>query len=169
MSKPTHEPKAVLAAVRDGLPAIPVHPSWSEEQRQFKARFWLKFKQTPLIDAEDVTPALVEQLMGKPIPLHWRDDRSWWPWFGTKDSVKQGLEVAAEKAAELAILYLDPTVPFNDNARVQLIKYVLEFSGRTPPSRKEIKWHDKEIADMTPDQLEAYIEKQSRQKAVMED
>jgi hypothetical protein len=162
MTKERSEAKAVLAAVRDGLPAIPLEPTWTEEQRQLKARFWLLFKQNPMTDRDDVTPALVEQVTGKSVH-RWLADPKFWAWFTTKDSVKQGLEVAAEKAAELAILYLDPTIPFNDNARVQLIKYVLEFSGRSPPSRKEIKWHDKEIADLTPEQLDALIVKLSSQ------
>ena len=167
MSNDRPAPKAVLAAVREGLPAIPVEPSWTDEQRQLKARFWLQHKQNPLNDKDDITPIMVEQATGKSV-RKWLDDSAFWAWFATRDSVKQGLEVAAEKAAELAILYLDPSVPFNDNARVQLIKYVLEFSGRTPPSRKEIKWHDKEIADMTPEQLDAFIAKQQNVRAIPE-
>ena len=134
-----------------------VEPTWTREQLKLKAKFWLAFKSNPLQGEEDVSPALVEELTGTSVQ-QWLSDPQFWPWFSTRDEVKENLEVAAMKAAELAVYYLDPSVPFNDNARTQLIKYVLEFSGRSPPSRKEIKWHDREVADLTPDQLDALIE-----------
>lgn len=158
MTKPSRPgPEATL------LPALAQLEPWAEfpasdEQRAIKAKFWLTLKANPIVDEKDVTPSLVEELIGKSV-TQWTASPEFWTWFKDKDTTKASLEVAAEKAAELAVFYLNPAVPFNDNARVQLIKYVLEFSGRSPPSRKEIKWQDKDIAGLNEEQLIALIEK----------
>lgn len=162
MSKKTDAPPAgdVLAAIGQGalLSLTPDFPAATEEQRQLKSRFWLAMRANPIAEDTQVSPALVEQLTGKSVQK-WLSDERFWPWFSTKDSTKQYLEVAAEKAAELALFYLNPAVPFNDNARTSLIKIVLEYSGRTPPSTKVVKWQDKEIGDLSEDQLNAFIDK----------
>jgi len=159
MTSPRKTPHEVAV-----LGAVATIEPWSEypatdEQRAIKAKFWIAFKQNPIIDEKDVNAALVQEFTGHSI-AGWMSDPAFWRWFSSKDSTKHIIEVAAEKAAELASFYLNPAVPFNDNARVQLIKYMLEFSGRSPPSRKEIKWQDKEIADLTSEQLDALIQKQ---------
>lgn len=159
MPSPKQAPSEVLAQLREAtlVPDLAYHPT--EEQRRLKAKFWLAFRNNPITEETMVTPGLVEDMTGKSVQK-WLSDPAFWAWFGaTKDTTKENLEAAAEKASELAMFYLDPSVPFNDNARVQLIKYVLEFSGRSPPSRKEIKWHDKEIQDLSEEQLDALIAK----------
>lgn len=159
-------PADVLAAVREGIPlAMPTeYPRATAEQRHVKARFWLSFKDNPLTDIKDVTPALVEELTGKSVQKWCSQDVAFWPWFSSKQSTAIGLEIAAERATELCNFYLDPAVPFNDNARVSLIKLVLEYSGRTPPTRREIKWQDKSVGEMTPDELDAYLKKEMAPK-----
>lgn len=143
-----------IADALPGRPGMAYDPS--DDQRKVKAKFWLRFRENPVIDRKDVTPALVEQLTGVSVQA-WTKDTGFWDWFNVSDQVKENLEIAAERASELALKFLDPLVPMNDNARVQLIKYVLEFAGRAPPQRKEVKWHDKEIAEMTQEQLDALI------------
>lgn len=170
---PTHMPKdrdealKLVDSVRDVtlLPQVAYRPN--DDQRELKAKFWLDFKQNPLVDTADVSPALVEELTGKPID-HWLKLPGFWDWFksSTTDTTKRYLEVAAEKAAEMAIMMLDPATPLNDNARVQLIKYVLEFSGRSPPQRRDVKWLDREIQDLDAKQLDDLIAKHMRGKAL---
>ncbi len=157
MSTPQTVPAAqVIATLRKAVCTPSYQPS--EEQRSLKAQFWIAFKANPLCDVDDITPALVNQLTGVDVQKWLSDDR-YWPWMATRDSVKLSLEIAAEKAAEMAIAYLDPSVPMNDNARVQLIKYVLEFSGRSPATRREEKWMDKEVGQLNEEQLDALIAK----------
>ena len=151
--------RAIVASVREAtlIPAVS-YPA-TEEQRRVKAKFWIEFRANPLVDKDAVTPNHILDLVGYDVSK-WMGDSRFWSWFAsTNDTIKENLEIAAEKASELALYYLDPSTFLNDNARVQLIKYVLEFAGRTPPTRKEIKWHDKEIADLSHDQLDALISK----------
>ena len=162
MLKPRAD-QTVAAALR----TVELYPASAyiatQEQQRLKASFWLAFKSNPIADVDSISPALVEQLTGKSVQS-WLSNPAFWEWFKVKNEVVENLEVAAMRAAELAIHYLDPSVPMNDNARVALMKLVLEFSGRTPPARKEIKWLDKEVADLSPEQLDALIAKLSSQK-----
>ncbi len=167
MPKPRDTDTSVVAAVRHALPVPALSYQPTDEQRAIKAKFWLEFKRNPLTDTDNVSPALVEQLGGVSVQK-WLSDPSFWDWFCVKDQVKVNLEIAAERASELAMFYLDPSVPLNDNARVQLIKYVLEFSGRAPPSRRDIKVLDREIGEMSEDQLQTYIDKQLARKRLPE-
>lgn len=166
MPKDRDDAQALVAAVREATlqPHLQYHPT--PEQRELKARFWLEFRQNPIVDDTDVTPALVEDVLGRSVQ-GWLTDPKFWTWFSSKDTVRKNLEIAAEQASEWAMLALDPAFPLNDNARVQLVKYVLEFSGRSPPSRKEIKWADRDVAALNEDELNALIEKLSR-KALKE-
>jgi hypothetical protein len=162
MSKKSAPPPGdVLAAIGDGAQLLSLTPGFeaaTDEMRQLKSRFWLALRSNPIAEDTAVSPALVEQLTGRSVQK-WLSDERFWPWFSTRDSTKQYLEVAAEKAAELALFYLNPAVPFNDNARASLMKLVLEYSGRTPPSTKVVKWQDKEIGELSEDQLNAFIDK----------
>ena len=154
-------PSEALAAMRSAMPVLLAHGEYQADNklRQLKARFWQLFNSNPLVDVKDITPALAEDLLGKSLKGHLSDPR-FWPWFSTKDSAKQNLEVCAERATELALYYLDPAIPLQDSARINLIKIVLEFSGRTPPARKEIKWQDREIGDLSQEDLDAFIQKE---------
>jgi hypothetical protein len=151
---------AIVGAVRDGL-ARQFLPT--SEQLNAKAKFWIAFRQNPVVDERDVTPAMVEDLLGRPIQS-WLAEPKFWEWWSERDTAGRQIQVAAEKAAELAVYYLDPSVPLNDNARIQLIKYVLEFSGRTPPSRREIRWADKEVAELSERELDELINKLSQKR-----
>ncbi len=131
----------------------------SDDERTLKARFWLKFRENPIIDSDDVTAALVAQLTGDESIHEYVKVKGFWAWFNVKDQVKENLEIAAERASELALAMLDPMYKCNDNARVQLVKYVLEFAGRAPATRKEVKWADKDINEMSSEQLDALISK----------
>jgi hypothetical protein len=150
--------RSVVDAVRDALPVPSLAYYPTDAQRELKASFWLAHKKNPLVDDDQITPALVESLTGVSVQC-WLSDDKFWSWFSIRDSVKLNLEVAAERASELAMHYMDPSIPFNDNARVQLIKYVLEFAGRAPPLHKVIKWGDKAVADMSENELADYIRK----------
>ena len=160
MTTPSGPPRGGLASLKANLllDLTPGYPDPSEEQRHLKSRFWLALRSNPIADDSEVSPALVEQMTGKSVQKWLGDDR-FWPWFSTKDSTKVHLEHAAEKASELAMYYLNPAVPMNDNARVSLIKTVLEFSGRTPPTTKVVKWQDADVASMSEDQLRAFVDK----------
>lgn len=159
MSSSKHDGShAVVSAVRDAIPVPALTYQPTDTQREVKAKFWLAFKDNPLCETDAVNPAVIEQLTGVDVQA-WSRDKRFWAWFTIKDQVRLNLEIAAERASEMAMMMLDPAHPMNDNARVQLVKYVLEFAGRTPPSRKEIKWADKEVGDMSPEELKALIDK----------
>lgn len=155
---------AALTAIRGAtlLPEVLFNPT--EEQRELKAKFWFEYNANPLIDDDQITPTVVSDVLGRDISS-WTKQPHFWDWFKSRDIVKRRLEVAAEKASELAIALLDPSVPMQDSARVNLIKIVLEFAGRTPPVRKETKWHDKEIGELDDQQLDALIEKMIAQSS----
>ena len=160
-SRDTERDIAIVTSVREGMLTLPGYPA-NDEQREVKSRFWTAFKANPLVDERDVTPALGEELTGQSV-AGWVSDKRFWPWFVTRQQTEIWLEAAAERAAALALFYLDPAVPMNDNARVSLIKAVLEFSGRNPPTRREIKWADREIATASAEELDAMAEKLSSQ------
>ncbi len=160
---PPQEEQHALALVKQAtlLPEVMFIPS--AEQRELKAKFWIEFRANPIADDADVTPALVEEILGHSI-AGWLRQKHFWQWWSARDITKRYLEVGAEKAVEMALMYLDPAVPMQDSARVNLIKLVLEYAGKTPPVRKEIKWADRDIADLSDEQLDALIEKLSRKK-----
>lgn len=164
MAKVSPDDSQVVKVVREATlsPQLSYYPT--EEQRLVKARFWKAFKANPLTDVVQISPAQVEEMTGHSVQK-WLGDKAFWPWFSrSKDTTGEYLEVAAEKAGELAMHFLNPAIEFNDNARVALMKLVLEYSGRAPASRKEVKWHDKEVAELNEDQLDALIDKLSRKK-----
>lgn len=162
--KQRRDDELLIGAVKDAmvLPQVLFVPT--PEQRELKAKFWLEFLANPIIDNTDISPLVVEEYLGRPISA-WMKQPNFWQWFKSRDMTKRYLEIAAEKACELAIMYLDPAIPMQDSARVNLMKIVLEFAGRTPPVRKEIKWQDQDVASLDDQQLDALIAKLSRKAA----
>lgn len=135
----------------------------TDDVRALKARFWHAFKANPTVDESQVTPALVEAVLGRSV-RGYVSHPGFWPWFSNQRVTEALIEMAAERAAETALQMLNPAFPLNDNARVQLIKYVLEFSGRSPPSRKVEKWMDKEVANLDEKELDTLIAKHLAKK-----
>jgi hypothetical protein len=145
----------------EGVPGFQYAPT--DDMRALKSRFWHRFKQNPLIDEEDVTPALVEQLTGRSVQ-GFTNHPGFWPWFSNTKVTEILIEMAAERAAQTALGMLDPSFPLNDNARVQLIKYVLEFSGRSTQQRSIEKWMDKDVANADEKMLDEMIERHLARK-----
>lgn len=162
MTKRNDELSAVAhEAILEGVPGFAYVPT--DKDRALKAQFWSKFKQNPIVDEADVTPELVKRYTGRDISGLMKHP-DFWVWFSNSRTTEQLLEMAAERGAAMAVRMLDPSVVMNDNARVQLIKIVMDYSGRTPPSHKVIKWADRDVAALDEDQLDELIAKLSKKR-----
>ncbi len=160
LSAAANAPAADLEGVVPGFNYAP-----TDDIRALKSRFWLLFKANQICDEDQITPAVVEEVTGRSLKGH-MGHPAFWGWFSNQRVTEIMIEMAAERASETALRMLDPSFPLNDNARVQLIKYVLEFSGRSPPTRRDVKWLDKEVGALDEKDLDAMIEKHLARRAL---
>lgn len=128
------------------------------EMRKLKATFWTIYGSNPLMSRERVTQAAILEATSD------TRIRSWWAlpgfkeWFTNKDEWRQRQEYLAGLAQDVAEkILLDPRA--NANAKVALIKFLTESVGKAEARIREVKMLDAQVHEMTPDQLQEFLQK----------
>lgn len=154
MSKDTLTPITdILAAAAEDLGFQP-----EPDHRRVKAAFWAKFYEDPKMDRDRVTLAAVQQYLPDYRLRKWWSMPGFKEWFTNKDEWRQKQEylvMLAQDEAERILLDRNA----NANAKVGLIKFLVESIGRASPKMKEVKMLDDAIHKMTPEQLEEFVKK----------
>jgi hypothetical protein len=90
--------------------------------------------------------------------------RNWWgkpgfvEWFTGQNEWRNRVECLAMRGLDIAeqLLHDRRTTPAS---KVQLIKLFAELADKMPSRQKDVRYIDAQIADMTPEQLTDFIEK----------
>ena len=96
------EAKELHAPTAEDVIFVPV-----KSQRELKASFWEKWEENPVVNAEDVTPAMVAQETGDPRIHRWWNLPMFKSWFLKQDLITTKIIANAEKAHELVQELLD--------------------------------------------------------------
>jgi hypothetical protein len=159
MTRPRTPSDSGLSQTRDNFVEVLVSDLTyvpNGEQRKVKESFWVRFNEAPTCDAQDITMAEVQRLVG--------DSRlaRWWPQPGFKEWFRNQEEFR-ERAAVLAHIALDTiqNLLINEDtspgARVQAAKLALEIARKMPQKQAETKYLDDSINKMDKKQLEQYL------------
>lgn len=139
----------------------------TKSQRLAKSKFWQRAANNPLIpDLDNPRIFDVERLSGTKSIRTWFEDSEFKDWFLDQDSNKSLIASGCELAIEKLIYILElegpdevgPKMETTSAAQVKAAENMLRLGGFEPPKTvaKE-RYMDKEVEDMTPAQLEAYI------------
>lgn len=131
----------------------------SVEQRKLKSSFWAVYQDHPLVEKRDIGPILVDQFTADTRIHRWWKVPGFADWFTNQDEFRQRLEYLAHVALDTAEEVLsDPEA--SASARVSMSKLVLEAAQKMPgKDTGKGKYLDQSIADMSAEQLRAFLEK----------
>jgi hypothetical protein len=127
-------------------------------QVKAKVRFWTRQADNPLADSASVTRQIAIQVTGDQRLAGWWSLPGFADWFTNRDEFRERAEYLVECD--------DPKVV---NAQVQLIKAIIEASGRGPATKKEVKYLDEGVGKLDATQLEQLLSKNTKRLASAKD
>lgn len=132
----------------------------TQPQLKFKSKL---YQQYPQIDVDKLSPGQLVSLTKNRSLMGWLADPDFREWLANKDYTRQLLIAGAEVAVKRLwqILECDNVGPRGEvtaAAQVNAAKLMLEYAGYNPPTRKEVIYKDKDIAQMDEQQLRDFIQ-----------
>lgn len=132
-------------------------------QRKAKASYWSVVSSNPLLDTDrELTLAQIQQVVNDARLDKWWSEPGFKDWFANKDEFRQKLEYLCMLAQDTAEEILISEDPRSVNAKVSLIKVLLEAGGKVAPRQKEVKYLDEQINKMDIKQIEEVLKKAGR-------
>ena len=126
----------------------------TEQQAKAKAAFWAVAADNPAL--AETTGTNIARITGVSKFPQWWSDPSFRAWFLNKEEFIQKAEYAAMVALDTLIMIMkDDTC--GDAARVNASKAAIEVANKLPQRTQRERWHDEDVGNMTPQQLEAYL------------
>lgn len=131
----------------------------SPAQRKAKAKFWMAVKDNPSVDPNNISASQAESIINNQSVRKWWAQPGFKEWFKGKEEFRERLEYLCQVGLDTAeeILLIDD--PKAVNAKVSLIKVLLEAGGKIDKG-KQIKLLDESVQKMSKAQLEEYMKKQ---------
>lgn len=164
MSKPTLSTATgrILQAASD-LDFIP-----NPRQRMLKARFLTETRDYPTVDTYEVSCAEALRVTGDQRLTRWWKSPGFKDWFRGKNEYSTRVEYLCQLSLDTAEQILLTDDPRATNAKVALIKALMEAGGKVNRGKEE-KLIDEAISKMNRAQLATYIQRASRIKGVPDD
>lgn len=143
----------ILATTRDLTSFFP-----TEAHIRAKANFWTHFSETdtPVPDQVDLSTAA--RFSGDRRIQTWWSTPGFQDWFLNREEFKQRMEYLSNLCLDQLESILTSNV--NPSDKLAAIKLIMQVSSKTPDARasdKQGKYLDSKIAEMSREQLEAYI------------
>lgn len=131
----------------------------SVEQRQTKAAFWAKMGDDPLAHNRDsITAAQARGVTGVAKVTRWWAVPGFREWFVNGEEWKQKLLYVIDVGLDALIDIMADDNPKTAGARVKAFEVACRLAGREPAKTKEVRFIDKAINDMSPQQLQAFLD-----------
>jgi len=131
----------------------------SPPQRQTKAKFMVSLEENPSVDPSEVSLAAAIQITGDSRLEKWWKRPGFADWFRGKEEFKERLEYLCQLGLDTAEDILLSDDPKSVNAKVSLIKVLLESGGKMPAKGKEVKFLDEAVQKMNKQQLEQQLKR----------
>jgi hypothetical protein len=128
------------------------------EQALAKARFHARLaERSSLIDAESLDPDDMVEAAGAPKLYKWRELPGFWDWFLDQDTFHHRAVALKDRAmAELEDIigseYIEKILTAKD--KLKAIDMLLNLTGAYPAKQREVKFLDKDLEAMTPEEVE---------------
>lgn len=141
----------ILAAAQTDLVFAP-----TPDMRRAKAAFWSKFADSPMLAADSLTLASVQQVASDKRLTKWWSLPGFAEWFQNKEEFRERLEYLADIALDsLEQVLTDPDS--NPSAKVASAKLVLEAASKMP--KKDAEAPASRLETMSRGELEDYVRK----------
>jgi hypothetical protein len=132
----------------------------TEQQRQMRVQFWIKYNKLPYADPTKVDLATVKRYVKSPKLDEWWTEEGFAAWFTNNNEYLERLEVMVEHAlTTLTNAMLDGTTPVA--SKITAAKLVLEAAGRMGKKGANAS-EDEKLDDMTEEELRKYIDQAAR-------
>jgi hypothetical protein len=130
----------------------------SPPQRKCKSKFWITMHEDPQADPNNINVTMAVNLTGNRQLEHWWKQPGFEDWFKGKEEFRERVEYLCQIGLDTAEEILLSDDPKAVNAKVSLIKVLMEAGGKISKT-KEVKILDEAVQKMNKAQLEAYIKK----------
>jgi len=130
----------------------------SPAQRKLKAKYWLAVRDYPGSAADKLSCAEAMRVTNDGRLERWWKSPGFAQWFRGRDEFRERTEYLCQLALDTAEQVLLSDDPKAINAKVSMIKVLLEAGGKITKS-KEIKLLDESVSKMNKPQLEEYLRK----------
>lgn len=135
-------------------------------QSRAKAAFHAKVQSNPLISGNlsTISDRKIAQMAGVADISKWMAQDGFREWFLNGDFNKELLESAVQTAIMEAISILEMPSDGEKGSpkpsdKIAAMKTILEYAGYAPQKKSEVVYQDKEIGDMSEEQLDKYLDK----------
>lgn len=128
------------------------------KQREAKAQFWEAVRNSPVLQAEDMSESQIISITGKASWMReWLRHSEFRAWFFNQHHTKLKIMAAAEVAVDTLVEILGDDSPKSLGHRVRAAQTILHLAGMEPPKVKKVEFADKEVNDMNEEQLEQFL------------
>jgi hypothetical protein len=129
------------------------------EHKQVKAAYWAKMTDDPTaLSRESVTLNRAIQVTGCTKLRRWWSQPGFQEWFSNGEEWKQKLLYIIDVGLDALLeVFADPN-PKTAAAKVRAFEVACRLAGREPARAKEVRFVDKAINDMSPAQLQSFLE-----------
>lgn len=163
MSRKSSRPDSHVEILEEAVEVLPFEPN--KAQQQAKARFWVNYRNNPLVPVDELTKAEIVNMAGTESIRKWWNLSGFESWFLNRQEFTERIEYLANlslDALEQIIVNQDPKA---QAARVNAIKVVSELAHKMPKkeqsgSNQFLDRAISSIASMDAVQLQAFLEKQ---------
>lgn len=132
----------------------------TDAQRKAKAALHIALEDNPMHSISSITPTLAAKLTSEPRFKVWMKEEDFRDWLANTSEFRQRVEFLAHKALVALESVLDNEDPKAAGAKVSAAKTIFEISNKKTKVEAP-RFMDRAINEMTPAQLEAFIERKS--------
>jgi hypothetical protein len=128
----------------------------SEEQQLVKARFWEAVKESPVLEATDMSVESMCRLAGGNKLRRWLQEGAFRSWFFNENAAAQKIQAAAEVAVD-TIIGIMHSEDSSASTKLKAALNLIEFAGLRPAKKIEAKVSDADVENMSEDELRSFI------------
>jgi hypothetical protein len=124
-------------------------------QARLKAKFWTRFRPSPLAPSDNIAMATALEVTGSAQIRKWWNEPGFVEWFTNKEEERERLKYLFHKGLDTIENILD-NPEANANAKANLIKMLAEMNGYLGKKPVE-RFADEAVNKMSEDQLKEFL------------
>jgi hypothetical protein len=148
---------SIVEKATEAVQGLELSYSPTDQERRLRALFYVALEDHPVADADNITPALIEQLTNDSRILKWWSKPGFKEWFQCRVTLQAKAEYALDLLIDSFIDLARSDDPKTVSAKVAAAKLLAEMRGHTGKAKKQ-QALDVSIPE-TKEELEAYVKK----------